>query len=427
MLTRRSLLGSLGCAALLVGCGAPPGAAPAPGASGGPMTGDLRVSWFGSEARNKAIQGAVDAFVAAHPGVSVKTESVGFANYFDKLATQFAANDAPDVVMLNEQQLGAYVKRKALGVLDAVKTDGFDKAAAGAGVIKGERYGAAGGINTMTLLANPKLIEGLGLTMPDDATWTWQQYSDFAAQVTEKSGGKSFGSSLPNSGPALELWLRQNGKALFTADGTLGFEPADAAAYFTFLKSMADRKALPAATLVVEEQKSLEVSGSAIGRSALGWFWNSASGAIDKVLGHQTVMLRPPSKAGASQQAGLYVKPDSLWCLNSRGQSKPLAQQLINYLVNDPAAAKAIGVATGIPSNTAAREAIAPTVKGADKNGFDYYQKIKGDLAERVAPPAGAGKVDELGFRNSTDVLFGRATPEQAGQQFHADLGSAIA
>jgi len=60
----------------------------------------LRVAWWGNNVRNEATQKVLAGFTAANPGITAAGETSEFAAYFDKLATQTAGNDAPDVFAL---------------------------------------------------------------------------------------------------------------------------------------------------------------------------------------------------------------------------------------------------------------------------------------------------------------------------------------
>lgn len=71
------------------------------------------VVWDGDDA-SKALKSEVQRFEAAHPGIHVKFETAVFDNYFDKLLTQFAADAAPDVAMMNPDFHQRFSKRGAL-------------------------------------------------------------------------------------------------------------------------------------------------------------------------------------------------------------------------------------------------------------------------------------------------------------------------
>src|SRR5436309_2296908 len=57
---------------------------------------ELRFAWWGNAARAELTNTAIKAFEAENPNITVKPEYGDIGGYFDKLATQVAANDAPD-------------------------------------------------------------------------------------------------------------------------------------------------------------------------------------------------------------------------------------------------------------------------------------------------------------------------------------------
>ena len=162
----------MACLALLaVGC--------APGSGGGGGGGEdksgqvaLRMSTWGNDSRLKLTQQAITAFQQANPGVTVQVENNEFGSYWDKLATQTAANDAPDVIQMDESYIAAYGGRDALldlgtqsSVLDL---SAMDAKVLDTGKVNGTLVGAPVGIALFSIGVNPELLKKAGLKMPDD-------------------------------------------------------------------------------------------------------------------------------------------------------------------------------------------------------------------------------------------------------------------
>ena len=132
------------------------GASACGGSSGGPSANGevtLRFNWWGSDTRHKLTQQVIDAFQKDHPNIKIKGEYGEWAGYWDKLATTVAANDAPDVIQMDEKYLREYADRGAL--LDLKKADGLDTGkfepdTFGAGEFDNGLYGLNAGINAFT-------------------------------------------------------------------------------------------------------------------------------------------------------------------------------------------------------------------------------------------------------------------------------------
>src|SRR5687767_13101796 len=77
------------------------------GDSGGGANADgevtLRFNWWGSDTRHKITQEVIDAFQKENPKIKIKGEYGEWSGYWDKLATTVAANDAPDVIQMDEK------------------------------------------------------------------------------------------------------------------------------------------------------------------------------------------------------------------------------------------------------------------------------------------------------------------------------------
>src|SRR5688572_6150035 len=80
--------------------------------AGGPVT--LRFTWWGSDTRHQLTQKVIDAFEAENPNIKIKGEYGEWNGYWDKLATQTAANDSPDIIQMDEKYIAEYGGRGAL-------------------------------------------------------------------------------------------------------------------------------------------------------------------------------------------------------------------------------------------------------------------------------------------------------------------------
>lgn len=62
---------------------------------------ELRISWWGSDARHEATLKVLDLFMEKHPNIKVTAEYQGFDGYHDKLMTQISSGTEPDVFQLD--------------------------------------------------------------------------------------------------------------------------------------------------------------------------------------------------------------------------------------------------------------------------------------------------------------------------------------
>ncbi|MFE4197183.1 ABC transporter substrate-binding protein [Paenarthrobacter sp. NPDC056912] len=392
---------------------------------------ELRFSWWGGDKRAQVTQAAIAAFEAENPNIKIKAEYGDWSGYWDKLATQVAANDAPDIIQMDEKYITEYSTRGALLDLSKyqIDTSKLDEAALDAG--KGEKglTGIAAGINAATILANPAVFKAAGVAIPDDKTWTWDDFERISAEVTEKSPKGTYGAAAYGTDEAsLGVWLRQNGKSLYTEDGKLGFEPSDIAQWWAFLKELSEKKAVPSASEVVEaEAAPLDQSGLATGKNGLAFWWSNQLPALEKAAGGELQILRFPSKTGKASDAKLWYKASQFWSASARTKHPEETAKFIDFLTNNVKAGEALLADRGVYPNSDVRDAIAPKLAKADVKVVDFISQIKEELGDApAAPPKGAGAIQEIVKRYTSEVLFNRLSTEEAGKKAVDEMKSAI-
>ncbi|MCA4135086.1 ABC transporter substrate-binding protein [Arthrobacter sp. M4] len=405
------------------------GGGSAPKSSDGKV--ELRFSWWGGDKRAQLTQAAIAAFEAQNPGIKIKPEYGDWSGYWDKLATQVAANDAPDIIQMDEKYITEYSSRGALLDLSKyqIDTSKLDEAALNAGKGKKGLTGIAAGINAATILANPAVFKAAGVAIPDDKTWTWEDYARISAEVTAKSPKGTYGSAAYGTDEAsLGVWLRQNGKSLYTGDGKLGFEPSDIAAWWAFLKDMSQNKAVPSASEVVEaEAAPLDQSGLATGKNGLAFWWSNQLPALEKASGGELQILRFPTKTGKASDTKLWYKASQFWSASSRTKHPEEVAKFINFLTNDVKAGEALLADRGVYPNSQVRDAISSKLTKADTKVVSFIDQIKNELGEAPAPPPkGAGAIQEIIKRYTSEVLFNRLSTEEAGKKAVDEMKSAI-
>ena len=416
-------LTALALATTLLAASACGGDSGGPGGSsdaGGKVT--LRFTWWGSDTRTKLTQQVIDAYQKDHPNVTIKGEFGEWSGYWDKLATTVAANDAPDIIQMDEKYLREYADRGAL--LDLKKADGLDTGkfepdTLGAGEFDGGLYGLNAGINSFAVIANPAVFKAAGVAMPDDTTWTWDDYSRIAAEISAKLNGKAWGTgTLGQNEAGLNLWARQNGESLWTKDGKLGVSPEKATAFFQYVLKLRDAKAVPSAEAISQDLNApLDQSMMATGKLGMSFTWSNQLVAFTKASGQPLKLLRIPSADGTAKDNGSYYKGSMFWSISSRSKHQKEAAEFVNYLSNNTAAGNILLAERGVPPNTEIQAAVTPKLQPADATSAKFIQDIGKELGEpSPAPPVGGGQAEKIVQRYTTEVLFGRQAPDKAAK-----------
>ena len=422
----RKSLAVLTAAALLAvtaGCSSPSSNK----AEDGPV--EIRFSWWGNAGRADLTNKAIAEFEAANPNIKVKPEYGDISGYFDKLATQMAANDAPDVITMGGAYPAEYANRGAL--LDLTKVQGsldlskIDQGALENGQVKGKQYGVSTGANALAIVVNPAVFKAAGVPMPDDSTWSWDDFARIAGDITAKSPKGTYGTATVLTHDSLDAFARQRGESLYTQDGQMGLSKQTVQDYFDYSLKLSESGAAPSASETVEKLNvSTEQTLMGMGKAGMMLTWSNSLTALSKASGADLKLLKLP---GEKPTPGIWLQSSQFYTISARSKHTDAAAKLVNFLVNNPAAAKIIQSDRGIPGNSEMRAAIQDLLTPQGKVEAEYINQIgKMDFAPTYIGPTGSTAVSEITARINTDVLFKRLTPGKAAEQWLSESKAAI-
>lgn len=429
---------ALALAVSACGQGADPGAVDEPSPQGtqdvAPNGGDgeqveLRVAWWGGDARHPRTQEAIDAFMVEHPNIHVTGEFSDWSGYWDRMATATAGGGAPDVLQMDEMYLASYADRDSLVDLETLSdldTAGLDPEILSLGRSQGTLYGMPISTTAFALVINDDILDELGLELPDSSTWTWDEFTDFAIEVSEVSNGEILGAGPLTNGYSLQLWARQHGEALF-ADGNVSISPETMAGYYELALNLSQSGAAASASRQAEMAgSSLDQTDLATGRQATAFYQNTQISALTAATGGanlSTVLI--PTVDG--DQSYSYLKPGMYWSISSQSDHQDAAAAFVDFMVNSEEAGAILGTERGIPANAGVRDSIAGELTEAEVKAVEFVTLVEENLGE--APditPNGASDIDTVILRYMEEVLFETKTPQEAAEAFIADLQSGI-
>lgn len=407
------------------------------GGSGDSADGDdgvtLRFTWWGSDVRHEATQEVIDAFEAEHPDISVTGEFGEWSGYWDKLATTVAAGDAPDVIQMDEAYLREYASRGALldlSTLDGLDTSAYEESTLATGAIDDGLYGLSAGINSYAFLANPAIFRAAGVEMPDDTSWTWDDYIDVSTRITENTDDGVYGSqSFGNEQAALTVWARQRGESLFTEEGEVAFSEETLVSFFEHTLAMQDAGAVPPASVTAEENSiALDQGVTATGQVALGFMWSNQLHAASTAAGEDLVLLRLPSVEGSAEANGGYYKSSMFWSASARTEHPEEVALFLDFLANSEEAGAILLAERGVPPNNDVRAAVTDELDRADAAAVEYIEDIGDEIGEAPAPPpVGGASVQKIFQRYVGEVLFERMSPADAAPAMIDELSAEVA
>ncbi|GAA4428031.1 extracellular solute-binding protein [Georgenia halophila] len=402
------------------------------GGDGGQST--IRFSWWGSPERAEITNAAIAAFEEEHPDIDVEPEFTDFDAYFDRLSTSVAANDEPDVITMGGAYPREYGSRGVLldfaEVSDIVDLSVYDEASLQNGYFDDAQFGIPTGVNSFGVVANPAVFEQAGVEMPDDDSWSWQDYADIATEISANTPDDIYGAEDPTQPDTLDLYADQHtGQGLYSEDGELAISAETVTEWFEYTTGLMESGAAPEASLSAElmGQPNPEQTLMGQGRAGLMFAWTNQLQAFADASGDELVMLRAPGET-TQQEPGQWLQASQLYTISSRSEHPEAAAELVNFLTTSTAAADHIGSDRGVPAVAEIRAHLEPSLGPIQKVEFAYIDRvaelIDGDFV--VGPPGSTESVPTL-QRINESVLFGDTAPAEGGQQFVDDMNAAIA
>ncbi|MEO5806470.1 extracellular solute-binding protein [Devosia sp.] len=386
----------------------------------------MRLIFWGGQARADRTYGVTDLYTKANPGVTFDGEFMAFQDYWPKLATQTAGGNSPDVIQMDYRYIVEYANRNAIAPLDEfvgkhLMLDDFDADQLDGGKVGGKLYGISLGANSVAMIVNKAAFEEAGVPVPDANT----SYEDLPKLAEAwKAGNKRAGMALWQDGsgtePGLENWLRQRGKALYTAEGKAGFEAQDITDWFQMWNDLRD-----AGVTVSPDDQALDATDAientmvTLGKAAVTYANSNQLIAFQAVNKDPLTMTNYP-RAKAGSMGGHYRKPSMFFSLGASSTQKEEGAKFINFFITDPEGAKILGVERGIPCKSSTRDAIASTLDAQSQIALNFVSNL-GDLLGKLppSPPANAGEVSVAFKTKSQEVAFGQQSPADAGPAFY--------
>jgi multiple sugar transport system substrate-binding protein len=364
-----------------------------------------------------------------NPHVTIEPDFTDWGSYWDKLSTTVAGGDTPDIIQHETRYIREYVENGVLADLtqylgSTIDTSNLDPETLTTGDVGGATYAIPTGVNAYSLIVDPAAFEEAGIEVPDDTSWTWEDYDATAAQITEATGGAVYGTQDKGYNEAsLQVYLRQNGEDLYDAAGTdLGVTAETMAAWWQLGLAERDNGAPSASVSVETENGGVDQSLLSTNTGAMGFWWSNQLGALSEASGRELQLLRVP---GGSD--GMFLKPAMYWSMSADTEHPEEAAAFIDFLVNSEEAAEIMLIDRGLPVNLELRDAISGSLDAPNQQAADFVNEIGDEVGPPPGvPPQGAGEVQEILQRLNEEVLFDQRSVDEAVQAFMDEARAAI-
>jgi multiple sugar transport system substrate-binding protein len=386
----------------------------------------LRLAWWGSAERHERTYEALALFEEQYPGVTVTSEVASFDGHFDKLAVQTAGGEAPDVFQMSGQYILDYAARGTLldlnqFVPDIIDLSTWDEGSRDLGVIDGVMAGIVIGVDTYAIIFDEEVFAEAGIEMPQQQTWA--EFATMANDLAAALGEGRYGTEdAGGSYEAIETFLRQRGKRLFTEDGlALGFAAEDLVEWFTYWDDLRKSGAAPPADITAATQTLPENSPIVLGQAPIEFTTASQFVNFQGLQPHELSLRMYPAGPEGSELAQ-FIRPALFISAAATTEYPTQSAELINFLLNDLEAAAILRTARGIPASPPVRELLLADVPDDERKTFELIDEVSATATQtNVLTPPGGRAVTDMMYQANLSIGFGEQSIQEAVDQFFAE------
>lgn len=430
-ITRRRLAAAGLTASVAVVLTACQGTTPTENSADSPIV--IEYGWWGSPEKDAAISAAIESFEAANPDIKVEGESSPWDGYWDKLATVTAGGDAPDVIHMSERFILEYGERGALADLEELEDlelGALDEKIVDLGRADDSTlYAVPAGLNSFVLAANVGLFEKAGVELPDDSTWTWDDFYAASDAVSTALGipGADYGAKIE----AFKPWVHQAGQTMYNDDGTgPGFSRHVLVSFLEHILEVRDNGGMSPDQHSESLGLPVEASLWATEQLALSWTYSNSLGEQAAVSDADMRLMRIPSETGSAADAGMYYRGSEFYSISATAspEEQEAAAKFVNFMVNEAEGVKSVGMTMGVPPNTALVEQISSGLSEVDSHVLDFITGLEADLTvpSPGPSPVGSGNLQGIFDRDILELLYDRLTVDEAADRIIEAIDSEL-
>lgn len=386
---------------------------------------EIRFAWWGTDARHELTNEALDLFEEKNPNITVIRDFGGFEGYRDKLLTQFAGGNPPDVFQLYEEVLREFAERDQLAdiaSIESVDLGSWSSDLTDVSTINGGLTALQFGLTTQAFVFDTAKFEELGVPLPAE-DWTWDDLASTADAVTAASGGSVYGvPDLSGSYQVFEVWAKQAGEDYLGAEG-IAFDEKTLASFWQYWADMRASGGATPGDLTAEFPTAFDsmVAGNAASTFIMANQFAAVQGSVTSPLS----ISRMP---GEADEPGQYLRTSMNIAVAKTSPNLEAAGLLVNFLVNDPEAIAILGLDRGVPANPDVADIAAESADETVAASLEIINSVRESGSTPPVPPGpGAGNVNLLFNEIAQTVMFNQASVDDAVKTFFeraaAELG----
>ena len=387
---------------------------------------EIRFLWWGNQDRHDRTLALIEKYEELNKHVSINPEFLGFGDYADRLATQVAGGNAPDIFQMVDRWLPMYGSRGQIADLQPyvdsglINTEFIDQSNLDPGYFQGELVGLSTGSNAFALVYDPVMFEEAGVPILEPG-YTWEDFANTARQLSEALG--TYGTYIDvNHSRALGTWLLQEGQWLYNEDGTgLGWDDDQLFIDFmNFWLELQDEGVVPPAD-VNEAAATIENYLIVNKQAPMQIIHSNQIVAVAEAAGRDLEMTILPS--GKNGETGAYIRASLLYSMNPNTKHPEEVVKFMDWMTNSTEANDILQGDRGVPISSKIREHMYKDLARTVQQQFDYIDLISNYAGDAPPPPPPSGsELDDAFDRIFLELLYRATTPEKAVTRYKNEM-----
>lgn len=389
----------------------------------------LRMTWWGSQNRHDRTLKVIDLFEQEYPHIKIASEFSGWEGYWEKLATQAAGQNLPDIIQMDMQYKSEYVSRKLLANLDPFVQSGVldlsdvNEIYLSGGRVDDSLYAVNIGANALAMAIDPAMYEKAGVPIPQSG-YTWEDFMNDARTLKSNLGNDVFVKTL-SGGHEFRHYLRNHGEELYNDDGTaLGYDDDQYLVDFFRMWDTLLKEGVAAPPELTSMVQGLEDELIVQGRSPNHFFHSNQIIALVAASQRPLEMVIYPGTEGG--EFGHYLKPSQFLSASAHSENQEAAATFINFFTNSIEANEILAGERGVPIAQKIRENMYLTLDQAGQDMFDYMDEVAKYSREVPYEAPGSGTVLQAFERAYEALSYKQMTPEEAAQSFRKEASEIL-
>ncbi len=389
---------------------------------------ELRMSWWGGNARHQATLQAIERFQEKYPHIEVKGEYTGWDGHLSRLTTQIAGNTEPDVMQTNWNWMpifssdgnGFYDMSQAS---DTLHVQSFPNTVIEMAKNAGKLNGMPVSMTSRVFYYNKDTWAKAGVDYP-------QNWDDLlaAGQAFKKNLGEKY---YPLVIEARDVWamnrsymIQKYGKDIINADTfLLNYDQEEMTKFFNLYVEQVKNHVFPSTREFASYGRGnlYEMRPWINGEFGGLYMWDTAiEKYTDNLRPPMSMELGPYPMVDGATQAGLMARPSMMFSIGRNTKHPKEAAKLVNFLMNDPVGVQALGLTRGIPLSSEGVDVLTKE-NILDPGSLIYagYDQARNLPQEIVPTPVtDNAQLMELFSEEMQKIDYGQSTAEQAASSF---------